>query len=104
KVAHVAGAMSLEALLGTPVAFDARIHDARGQLGQAASAAVLRELLTDSEIRESHRHGDPRVQDPYSLRCMPQVHGPVLDAIDFVASVVSRELHAGTDNPLVFDA
>ena len=103
KVAHIAGAMSLEALKGTPTAFDERIQSARGQLGQAASAAVLRELLADSEIRESHRHGDSRVQDPYSLRCMPQVHGPVLDAIDFVASVVSRELNAATDNPLVFD-
>ena len=103
KVAHVAGAMSLEALKGTPVAFDERIQAARGQLGQAASAAVLRELLADSEIRESHRTGDTRVQDPYSLRCMPQVHGPVLDAIDYVASIVSRELNAATDNPLVFD-
>jgi len=103
KVAHIAGAMSLEALLGTPVAFDERIQAARGQLGQAASAAVLRELLAGSEIRESHRHGDPRVQDPYSLRCMPQVHGPVLDAIDFAASVVTREINAATDNPLVFE-
>jgi len=103
KVAHIAGAMSLEALKGTPVAFDERIQAARGQLGQAASAAVLRELLADSEIRESHRFGDSRVQDPYSLRCMPQVHGPVLDAIDFVASVVSREINAATDNPLVFE-
>ena len=103
KVAHIAGAMSLEALKGTPVAFDERIQAARGQLGQAASAAVLRDLLADSEIRESHRHGDSRVQDPYSLRCMPQVHGPVLDAIDFVASVVSRELNAATDNPLVLE-
>jgi histidine ammonia-lyase len=103
RVAHVAGAMSLEALLGTPVAFDERIQDARGQLGQAASAALLRELLVDSEIRESHRHGDPRVQDAYCLRCMPQVHGPVLDAIDFASSVVSRELNAATDNPLVFE-
>jgi histidine ammonia-lyase len=103
KVAHLAGAMSLEALLGTPVAFDERIQAVRGQLGQAASAAVLRELLVDSEIRESHRHGDSRVQDPYSLRCMPQVHGPVLDAIDFAASIVSRELNAATDNPLVFE-
>ena len=102
QVAHLAGAMSLEALLGTPVAFDARIHEARGQLGQAASAALLRALLRDSEIRESHREGDPRVQDPYALRCMPQVHGPVLDAIDFCAGVVSRELNAATDNPLVF--
>jgi histidine ammonia-lyase len=103
KAAHIAGAMSLEALLGTPVAFDERIQSARGQLGQAASAAVLRELLSDSQIRESHRHGDSRVQDPYSLRCMPQVHGPVLDVIDFVASIVSRELNAATDNPLVVE-
>ena len=103
RTAHVAGAMSLEALLGTPVAFDARIQDLRGQLGQAASAAVLRELLAGSEIRESHRYGDPRVQDAYALRCMPQVHGPVLDAIDFAAAVIGRELNAGTDNPLVFE-
>ncbi|HEY2025689.1 MAG TPA: histidine ammonia-lyase [Gemmatimonadaceae bacterium] len=102
QVAHLAGAMSLEALLGTPVAFDPRIQEVRGQLGQAASAALLRELLRDSEIRESHREGDPRVQDPYCLRCMPQVHGPVLDAIDFCAGVVARELNAATDNPLVF--
>jgi len=102
RVAHLAGAMSLEALLGTPVAFDPRIHDVRGQLGQAASAALLRELLADSEIRESHRHGDPRVQDAYALRCMPQVHGPALDAIDFAAGLVGRELNAATDNPLVF--
>lgn len=102
QVAHLAGAMSLEALLGTPVAFDSRIHDARGQLGQAASAALLRSLLRESEIRESHRDNDPRVQDPYALRCMPQVHGPVLDAIDFCAGVIGRELNAATDNPLVF--
>ena len=102
QVAHLAGAMTLEALLGTPVAFDARIQDVRGQIGQAASAALLRELLRDSEIRESHRSGDPRVQDSYALRCMPQVHGPVLDAIDFCAGVIGRELNAATDNPLVF--
>src|SRR4029079_6488455 len=102
QTAHLAGAMSHEALLGTPVAFDARIHEARRQLGQASSAALRRALLRDSEIRESHREGDPRVQDPYALRCMPQVHGPVLDAIDFCAGVVSRELNAATDNPLVF--
>jgi histidine ammonia-lyase len=64
---------------------------------------LLRQLLVDSEIRESHRHGDPRVQDAYSLRCMPQVHGPVLDAIDFAAGLVGRELNAATDNPLVFE-
>ena len=101
--AHVAGAASLEALLGTPTAFDARIQDARGQTGQAASAALLRSLLAGSAIRESHRTGDPRVQDAYALRCMPQVHGPVLDAIAFAEGVISRELNAATDNPLVFD-
>jgi histidine ammonia-lyase len=103
STAHVAGAMSLEALMGTPVAFDARIHEARGQAGQQRSATLLRELLADSEIRESHRHGDPRVQDAYALRCMPQVHGPVADAIDFAESLVARELNAATDNPLVFE-
>ena len=103
RTAHVAGAMSLEALMGTPVAFDERIHDARGQKGQSRSAALLRDLLAGSEIRESHRHGDPRVQDPYALRCMPQVHGPVLDALDWIDDAVSRELNAATDNPLVFE-
>lgn len=102
-VAHVAGAMSLEALKGTPTAFDARIHDARGQDGQRDSAALLRQLLADSPLRESHRDGDPRVQDAYALRCMPQVHGPVLDALRFAEGLISRELNAATDNPLVFD-
>jgi len=103
RVAHIAGAMSLEALLGTPVAFDERIQTARGQVGQSVSAAYLRVLLAESEIRESHRYNDPRVQDAYALRCMPQVHGPVLDAIEFAAGVIGRELNAATDNPLVFD-
>ena len=102
--AHIAGAMSLEALLGTPVPFDARIQDARGQSGQAESAALLRTLLDGSELRESHRHGDPRVQDAYALRCMPQVHGPVLDALKWIEGIVSRELNAATDNPLVFES
>src|SRR5690606_35886173 len=73
--ADVAGAMSLEGLRGTPVAFDDLIHRVRPHPGQRASAARLRWLLRDSEIRESHRENDPRVQDAYSLRCMPQVHG-----------------------------
>lgn len=101
--AHVAGAMSLEALLGTPVAFDERIQSARGQNGQSKSAELLRDLLEGSEIRESHREGDPRVQDPYALRCMPQVHGPVLDALEWVEQIVGREINAATDNPLVFE-
>jgi histidine ammonia-lyase len=104
RAAHVAGAMSLDALLGTPVAFDARIHELRGQEGQAVSAGMLRALLADSDIRESHRDNDPRVQDAYSLRCMPQVHGPVLDALRFADALVSRELNAATDNPLVLDS
>ncbi len=101
--AQAAGAMALEALLGTPDAFDARIHAARGQPGQQRSAAHLLELLADSEIRESHRRNDPRVQDAYALRCIPQVHGPVLQAIDFAESLLAPELNAATDNPLVFD-
>ena len=101
--AHVAGAMSLEALLGTPTAFDPRIQEARGQDGQKDSAALLLTLLANSEIRESHRQGDTRVQDAYALRCMPQVHGPVLDAIRFAEGVIGRELNAATDNPLVFE-
>lgn len=102
EAAHVAGAMSLEALKGTPAAFDVRIHDARGQEGQSVSAALLRTLLENSPLRESHRDGDPRVQDAYALRCMPQVHGPVLDAICFAEGLIGRELNAATDNPLVF--
>jgi len=101
--AHVAGAMSLEALLGTPTPFDPRIHAARGQRGQQVSAALLLELLRDSQIRESHREGDTRVQDAYALRCMPQVHGPVLEAIEFAEGLITTELNAATDNPLVFD-
>ncbi|HSA55237.1 MAG TPA: histidine ammonia-lyase [Gemmatimonadaceae bacterium] len=103
ETAHVAGAASLEALLGTPAAFDARIHAARGQVGQQRSAALLLRLLAESEIRESHRDNDPRVQDAYALRCMPQVHGPVADAIAFAEELVARELNAATDNPLVFE-
>ncbi|MGI9091625.1 MAG: HAL/PAL/TAL family ammonia-lyase, partial [Gemmatimonadaceae bacterium] len=103
RAAHVAAAMSLEALRGTPVAFDARIQAARGQIGQIESARVMRELLADSEIRESHRVGDRRVQDAYGLRCVPQVYGPVLDALDWIEGMVARELNAATDNPLVFE-
>ena len=103
-VAHVAAGMSLEALLGTPDAFDARIQEARGQEGQRTSAALLRRVLGGSALRESHRHGDPRVQDAYALRCVPQVHGPVLDALAFAEGIISRELNAATDNPLVLDS
>jgi histidine ammonia-lyase len=101
-VADLAGAMSLDALLGTPVAFDTRIHALRPHRGQAASAKRLRDNLGGSQIRESHLEGDPRVQDAYSLRCMPQVHGAVQDAIDHAIAVVELETGSATDNPLIF--
>lgn len=102
RLADVAGAMTLEALKGTPVAFDERIHDARPHPGQIAVAAHLRELLRESEIRESHLENDPRVQDAYSLRCMPQVHGAVRDALAHAQGIVETETGSATDNPLVF--
>ena len=102
QLADVAGAMTLEALRGTPVAFDDRIHKVRPHPGQIAVAAHLRELLTDSEIRKSHLDNDPRVQDAYSLRCMPQVHGAVRAALDHAKDVVEIESGSATDNPLVF--
>jgi histidine ammonia-lyase len=97
-----AAAMSLEALQGTPVPLDARIHAARPHPGQARAAALMRRLLHDSAIRESHRENDPRVQDAYSLRCTPQVLGAVADGIGFARQVAEVELNASTDNPLVF--
>lgn len=101
RAADVAGAMSLEALRGTPAAFDPRIHAARAHDGQIAVAARLRDLLADSEVRESHRDCG-RVQDAYCLRCMPQVHGAVRDALSHARRVFSTELNSATDNPLVF--
>jgi histidine ammonia-lyase len=102
RVADVAGAMSLEALKGTPVAFDLRIQDARPHAGQVAVAKHLSYLLRDSEIRQSHVHGDPRVQDAYSLRCMPQVHGAVRGALAHCEDVLHVESGSATDNPLIF--
>ncbi len=99
---EVAGAMSLEALMGTPDAFKEEVHLARPHPGQLRSAALLRELLAGSEIRESHREGDPRVQDAYSLRCMPQIHGAARGALGFVREVLSIEINSATDNPLIF--
>ena len=102
RVADIAGAMSLEALKGTPTAFDSRIHQARPHPGQQAVAEHLRHLLRDSEIRQSHLADDPRVQDAYSLRCMPQVHGAVRGALDHCENVLEIESASATDNPLVF--
>ncbi len=104
RLADVAGAMSLEALRGTPSAFDPRIQEARPHRGQAAAARHLTVLLDRSEIRESHRTNDARIQDAYCLRCMPQVHGAVRDALDHVTSIVEIETGSATDNPLVFAA
>ncbi|MGH9840674.1 MAG: histidine ammonia-lyase [Blastocatellia bacterium] len=104
EAADVIGAMTLEALRGTPVAFDEKIHAVRPHAGQAASARLLRELIADSEIRESHRDrvADPRVQDAYALRCMPQVHGAVRDALQHARQIIEIEINSATDNPLVF--
>lgn len=99
---EVAGAMSLDALLGTPEAFREEIQDARPHRGQAESAARLRALLAGSQIRESHRTGDPRVQDAYALRCMPQVHGAAREAMRYVRGILETEANSATDNPLVF--
>jgi len=102
RLAALAGAMTLEALKGTPVAFDPRIVAARPHSGAVEVARHLRDLLAESEIRESHREHDPRVQDAYCLRCMPQVHGAVLDGILHGRRVVEVEMGSATDNPLVF--
>ena len=103
RTATGAAAMSLEALRGTPAPLDPRIHAARPHRGQIEAADLMRTLLEASEIRESHREGDPRVQDAYSLRCAPQVLGAVRDAIRFAEETVEVELNASTDNPLVFE-
>ena len=102
ETAEVAGSMSLEALLGTPEAFRQEIQDARPHWGQGKSAARLRGMLAGSEIRESHRVGDARVQDAYALRCMPQVHGAAREALRYVRGVLETEANSATDNPLVF--
>ena len=95
-------ALSLEALRGTRAAFDPRIHAARPHPGQAASAARMRELLgPSSDIADSHRDCH-RVQDSYSLRCIPQVHGVARDALDFAGAILERELNSATDNPMIF--
>jgi histidine ammonia-lyase len=103
RTAVGAAAMSLEALRGTPTPLDPRIHEARPHQGQMRAASLMRGLLEHSEIRESHRENDPRVQDAYSLRCAPQVLGAVADAIRFAEETVRVELNASTDNPLVFE-
>jgi histidine ammonia-lyase len=101
RTADVAGALSLDALKGTDVAFDPRIHAARPHPGQGAAARNLAKLLAGSAIRESHRDCG-KVQDAYSLRCMPQVHGAARDALSYIDATVRIEMNAATDNPMVF--
>lgn len=102
RIADLVGALSTDALRGTDTAFDERLHALRPYPGQRASAANLWRLLQGSAIRESHRVNDVRIQDPYCLRCMPQVHGAVRDLLGEVEGRVRVEMNAVTDNPLVF--
>ncbi len=104
RTASVAAAMSVEALLGTDVAFAAAYQLARPHPGQVAVAAELRHLLRDSELQTGHHGSAHKVQDPYSLRCVPQVHGAVRDALEHLRRVLDIELNSATDNPLVFPA
>lgn len=99
--ADVIGAMSLEALMGTDASLHPPLHQRRPHPGQLASAAALRRLLAGSALIASHR-GCPKIQDPYSLRCMPQVHGAAREGWRFAAEVVEREINSVTDNPLIF--
>ena len=99
--ALIAGALSVDALKGSDTPFDPRIQQLRGQPGQIKVAALLLDLIAKSEIRESHRFGDSKVQDPYSLRCQPQVMGAVRDLLGNAAATLSIEANAVTDNPLV---
>jgi len=99
--AVISGALSLEAIKGSIMPFDKRIHEARGQKGQIDVAKELNKLINGSEILKSHANCD-RIQDPYSIRCQPQVMGACLDSIRYVASILTIEANAVTDNPLVF--
>ena len=103
KAAIISGALTLDAARGSDGPFDARIHAVRGQPGQIDCAAAYRALAAGSAIRASHLEGDDRVQDPYCLRCQPQVMGACLDQMRYAAQVLVREANAVTDNPLVFE-
>jgi histidine ammonia-lyase len=102
EAAAIAGAITLDAARGSDGPFDPRIHAVRGQPGQIDCAAAYRALMVGSEIRQSHLDNDDRVQDPYCLRCQPQVMGACLDQMRYAAQVLVREANAVTDNPLVF--
>ncbi|MBI5624528.1 MAG: histidine ammonia-lyase [Elusimicrobia bacterium] len=98
---QIAGAMSLDALAGTPDPLEPALHALKPHFGQGRAAEQLRMLLAKSEIRESHREDDPRTQDPYSLRCMPQVHGAAADVLSNAVMTVTTEMASVTDNPVV---
>lgn len=100
RTADVVAAITMQALRGITDAYDPRVHEARGQYGQIECAANMRALLNGSMC--TTRQGQERVQDPYTLRCVPQIHGASRDAIGYVFDVVSREINAATDNPLIF--
>jgi histidine ammonia-lyase len=102
EAAFVAGALSTDAVKGSDTPFDARIHDVRGQKGQIVAAATLRALMAGSDIRKSHVECQ-RVQDPYSIRCQPQVLGPCFDMLNYAAEIFAVEANAATDNPLIFE-
>ncbi|MEX0601742.1 MAG: aromatic amino acid lyase, partial [Bacteroidota bacterium] len=104
KIADIGAAVSVEALRGSDTPFDPRIHKLRPYRGQQAVAENIRRMMSRSQIRESHRHNDPRVQDAYSIRCIPQVHGASRDAVDYVTGVVAIEINSANDNPLIFPA
>jgi len=99
--ANLAGAFSLEAIRGTPVPYEEALVGLKRHPGPMWVARQLRGLLRDSEIRESHRFDDPRVQDPYSFRCIPQVHGAAADGLAFARNILEAEMESSTDNPAV---
>jgi histidine ammonia-lyase len=101
KYADIIASCTIDALKGTPSAFDELVHRLRPHKGQLASANNISNLMENSPLRESHRNCE-NVQDPYSLRCTPQVHGAVRDAINYVRSVLEVEINSATDNPLIF--
>ncbi len=101
REALVTSALSTDAIMGSTAPLEAEIHALRGQPGQIATAAAMRALLDGSEIRESHRDGDTRVQDPYCIRCQPQVTGAAMDVLRMAARTLETEANAATDNPLV---
>lgn len=101
KLADISGSLSLEAMLGTSRAFDPKLQRARPHKGQSKTASNLRKLLAKSEIMDSHKDCG-KVQDAYSLRCMPQVHGATKDIIAYCKNVTEIEINSATDNPLIF--